>query len=304
LIEDKVMADPLSRREFVQIGAATVAAAVLPSLAVSALAADPPIRLKKAVKFGMIGIDGSVEDKFKLIKELGFEGVEMDAPGGPDYAESVAASQKTGIKIHGVVDSIHWKIRLSDPDEAVRDQGYEGLVTAIKACKAYGGTTALLVPGKVSNPKTESYDQVWERSAALVRKAMPVAKEAGVKIGIETVWNEFITKPEEFAGYIDQFHDDTVGGYFDISNMIKYGPSPARWIRVLGKRLLKVDFKGYSHEKQWVKIGEGDENWPDVLQALADVDYKGEFITAEVGGGGRDVLADISQRMDKILGLS
>jgi hexulose-6-phosphate isomerase len=86
--------------------------------------------------------------------------------------------------------------------------------------------------------------------------------------------------------------------------MIKYGPSPARWIRVLGKRLLKVDFKGYSHEKQWVKIGEGDENWPDVLQALADVDYKGEFITAEVGGGGRDVLADISQRMDKILGLS
>ena len=60
-------------------------------------AAEPPIRLKKAVKFGMIRIDGSVEDKFNLIKELGFQGVEMDSPGGPDIAEAVAASKKTGI---------------------------------------------------------------------------------------------------------------------------------------------------------------------------------------------------------------
>ncbi|MBX3444607.1 MAG: sugar phosphate isomerase/epimerase [Planctomyces sp.] len=298
------MPPAFDRREFLQTTAAAAAGAALLSAAAPAPAAEPPIRLKKAVKFGMIGIDGSVEDKLRLIKELGFDGVEMDSPGGPDPAEAVAAAEKTGIVIHGVVDSIHWQQRLSDPNPEVRARGLEGLLTAIRDCKAYGGTTVLLVPGRVTDPVNESYDQVWERSAAEIRKAMPLAKELGIRIGIETVWNDFITKPEEFAAYIDQFEDPVIGGYFDISNMIKFGPSPARWIRVLGPRLLKFDFKGYSHANAWVSIGDGDENWPDVLQALADVGYAGEFATSEVRGGGRDVLEDIARRMDQVLGLA
>ena len=34
-----------------------------------------------------------------------------------------------------------------------------------------------------------------------------------------------------------------------------------------------------------------------------EVDYQGGWATAEVGGGGEDVLRDVSRRMDKILGL-
>lgn len=299
-----------SRRTFLTAatGAAAgtmLAATVLPdprSFA-AARAADPKKpRLKKAVKFGMIGIRGSIEDKFALIKELGFDGVEMDSPSNIDVKEAIAARDKTGIEIHGVVDSIHWGTRLSDPSADVRAKGLEGLKTALKDCKAYGGTTALLVPGQVNDPKNENYDQVWERSTAEVKKALPLAHELDVKIAIETVWNNFITKPEEFAAYIDQFNDPMVGGYFDISNMIKFGPSPARWIRVLGKRMLKFDFKGYSHAKQWVDIGDGDEDWSEVLKALAEVGYEG-WATSEVSGGGREKLTEIAERMDRVLGL-
>ncbi|MBI4603752.1 MAG: sugar phosphate isomerase/epimerase [Planctomycetes bacterium] len=294
-----------TRREFLRssLAATTLAAA---SLALRPLAgAGEPKKplLKKAVKFGMIGIQGSVEDKLRLIKDLGFQGVEMDSPSGIDKQEVVKARDATGIEIHGVVDSIHWSVRLSDPSPEVRARGLEGLKTALRDCKTYGGTTVLLVPGAVRDKKSESYDQVWERSTAEVRKALPLAHEVGVKIAVETVWNDFITKPEELVAYIDRFQDPLVGGYFDISNMIKYGPSPARWIRVLGHRLLKFDFKGYSHEKQWVGIGEGDEDWPEVLKALAEVGYKG-YATAEVGGGGREVLKDVADRMDRVLGLA
>jgi len=261
----------------------------------------PKPKLKKAVKFGMIDLDGSIEDKFNLIKSIGFEGVEFDSPSDVDRAEAVRARDKTGIDIHGVVDSIHWQIRLSDPDPAVRAKGLEGLRGAIKDCQTYGGTTVLLVPGKVTDPQNENFEQVWERSAAEIRKAIPQAQDANCKIAIEVVWNDFITTPEQLVKYVDQFESPTVGAYYDCSNMLKYGVSSADWIRALGPRMLKFDFKGYSHKNKWVAIGEGDENWPEVLKALSDVGYAG-WATAEVGGGGRDVLTDVYQRMDRVLG--
>ena len=259
-------------------------------------------KLKKAVKFGMIGAGKTIEEKFALIKSLGFEGVEMDSPSGVDVQEAVSARDKTGIVIHGVVDSIHWQTRLSDPDAAVREKGLAALRGALRDAKAYGATTVLLVPGKVSNPETENYEQVYSRSQAEIRKAIPEAQELGVKIAIEVVWNNFITTPQQLVQYVDDFKDPTVGAYFDVSNMIKYGVPPADWIRALGKRMLKFDFKGYSNKNGWVAIGEGDENWPEVRKALDEIGYHG-WATAEVGGGGEDKLRDISKRMDECLGL-
>ena len=287
---------------------AAAAAAVVPSLIPGRLTAaesgNPPIRLRKAVKYDMIKAGNSVEEKFNLIKSLGFEGVEINSPDKVNREEAVAASKKTGIVIHGVIDSVHWSQRLSDPDAAVRAKGLEALNTAIDDCKTYGGTTVLLVPGAVKDTRNENFQQCWDRSSAEVRKAIPRADAAGVKIAIETVWNDFITTPDQMIKYVDQFNTPTVGTYFDISNMIKYGVPPAEWVRKLGKRLLKFDFKGYSKSKSWCPIGEGDEDWPEVLKALAEVQYKGQFATAEVGGGGEDVLRDVSRRMDKILGLA
>ncbi len=288
----------LDRRDFLRAaGGAGLALAAGPGLA---WAAEKP-KLKKAVKFGMIEIDGSIEDKFNLIKSIGFEGVELDSPSDVDRQEAVRARDKTGIDIHGVVDSIHWQTRLSDPDPAVRAKGLEGLRGAIKDCHTYGGTTVLLVPGKVTDPKNENFDQVWERSATEIRKAIPQAEDAGCKIAIEVVWNDFITSPQQLVKYVDQFESPTVGAYYDCSNMLKYGVSSADWIRALGPRMLKFDFKGYSHKNKWVEIGEGDENWPEVLKALSDVGYNG-WATAEVGGGGREVLTDVYKRMQRVLG--
>jgi hexulose-6-phosphate isomerase len=94
----------------------------------------------------------------------------------------------------------------------------------------------------------------------------------------------------------------------DVGNVVNFG-WPEQWIRILGERVLKVDVKGFSRKKRndeglWkgfaVGIGDGDCGWPEVRKALAEVGYDG-WATAEVGGGGKERLADIRKRMAKVL---
>jgi L-ribulose-5-phosphate 3-epimerase len=288
----------MNRREF--LGASVVSTALAgSSLALAAEAKKP--KLRKAVKYGMIRINGSVKEKFELIKKLGFLGVEIDSPSNLNLKEANEAQAATGIKIHGVIDSVHWRQTLSHPDEKVRAEGLAALKGALEDAATVKADTVLLVPGVVN--KEVTYQQCWERSQAEVKKALPLAEKHGVKIAIEVVWNDFITKPEQLVEYVDSFKSPYLGAYFDCSNMVKYGAPPSEWIRKLGKRMFKFDFKGYSKTKKWVDIGEGDEDWPEIVKALGEIGYDG-WATAEVRGGGEKELKDVADRMNRVLELS
>ena len=294
-----------NRRDFLH---AAVAGAALAAAGPALAAEAKKPRLKKAVKYDMIKVRGSVEDKLNLVKRLGFLGVEVNSPGGPDKEETVRARDATGVAIHGVIDSVHWgpRYQLSSPDPEARARGLAALKGALEDAKLFGADTVLLVPGVVN--KDVTYEQCWERSQAEVRKAIPLAEKLGVRIAIEVVWNDFITKPEQLIQYVDEFKSPSVGAYFDCSNMVKYGVPPSEWVRRLGKRMLKFDFKGFSKEKfarkanPWVPIGEGDEDWPEIRKALGEIGYDG-WATAEVAGGGENELRDVAERMDRVLGL-
>ena len=294
------MIRPLGRREFLKVSTA-VTAAVVSGRELTARDDKKRPMLKKAVKYGMVKLKGSHQEKLELVKNCGFLGVEIDSPGTDHLDELAKASEKTGIAVHGVIDSVHWRLTLSSPDEAVRAKGLDALMGALKDAMTVDAETVLLVPGVVN--KDVTYKQCYERSQAEVRKALPLAEKLGVKIAIEVVWNDFITKPEQLIEYVDSFKSEFVGAYFDCSNMIKYGVPPADWIRKLGKRMLKFDFKGYSKAKGWVGIGEGDEDWPEILKALGEVGYVG-WATAEVGDGDEAWLKKVSGQMDRILALT
>lgn len=254
----------------------------------------------KACKLSMVGEGKTLVDKFKVVKECGYDGVELDSPNPFELEDVLAAKDATGLPIHGTIDSVHWRKTLSDPKAEVRAQGIAGLETALRDAKAYGGTTALLVPGVVR--KNISYEDVYQRSQAEIRKALPLAKELGIKIAIENVWNGFLLSPLEFRRYIDEFESPWIGAYLDIGNMRKFG-WPEHWIEILGPRILKVDIKGYSLKKRFnVGILEGDIEWKDAVAALGHVGYDG-WITAEVRGGKRDRLAAVAKDLDAILAM-
>lgn len=294
----------LDRRVFVGLGSAALVAAGLPGMA-SGMPGRAGRRLQKSCKIGMVQLEGSLQDKFELLAEVGFAGVELDSPNDLDEDEVLAAKESSGLEIPGVVDSVHWRLTLGDPDPDVRARGRAGLETALRDAKTYGATTVLLVPAVVN--AAISYDEAYTRSQAEIRKVLPLAEELGVSIAFENVWNHFLLSPLEAARYVDEFESDRVGWYMDVGNVVNYG-WPEQWIRILGPRVLKLDIKEFSRKQRddqglWkgfdAKIGEGDCNWPAVMQALNDIGYEG-WASAEVGGGGRERLEEVSLRMDRV----
>ncbi len=260
------------------------------------------LHIYKSLKWNMVQTNGSVLEKFQLLKKLGYDGVELDSPNGIDAAEAVAASQQTGLPIEGIVNSTHWNIRHSDPNPAVREQAVENMRTAMHYAKAVGADSVLLVPGKVTDDEQENHDQVWSRSSADIRRLIPLAEELQVMILIENVGNGFCESPELLAKYIDQFESDWVGVHFDIGNHIRISP-PAQWIRVLGKRVKKLDVKDRTQLNQKKLIGDGQADWPEVRKALEEISYRG-WAAAEVAGGDQSRLAEVLARMNNVLGKS
>lgn len=298
------------RRDFLKVtGSGVVGAGVLASGATLAQDQAPKRKFQKCLKFGMVREELSIRDKFKLLKDLGFDGVELDSPNDLDRREILAARDAENFPIPGVIDSVHWRLTLGDPDPQVRAQGVEGLKTALRDAHAYGASTVLLVPAVVR--KEIPYDVAYARSQDEIRKALPLAEELGVKIAFENVWNQFLLSPVETARYIDEFDSPWVGAYFDVGNVVNFG-FPEHWIRILGHRVIKLDIKEYSRAKRDkegpfagfnVELGEGDCDWPAVRAALAHIGYEG-WASAEVRGGDRTRLQQISTQMDQILDLA
>ena len=255
--------------------------------------------------WGTIGIKGTVLEKCQALKAAGFEGVEPDSHMNQD--EVVRALEETGLKAASVCGSRHWSKPLSSPDEQVRAEGLAALKQTIRDAKRYGATSILLVPGVVN--KEVSFEQCHERSIAGIRQALPLCEETGVKIAIENVWNNFIMKPQQAKDYLEAINSPWVGWHFDVGNMIKFGPSED-WIKVLGKRILKLHIKEYSTRPDAngkipgfnVKLLEGDNHWSAIMAELDKCGYSGWGITEQPGNQTKDpeALKDFSARLDRI----
>jgi hexulose-6-phosphate isomerase len=286
------------RRAFLKSAVATVAAAAIgPDASRAAAPGGPSSPWRKAFMLGGAS-RGPILPRFELLKEAGFEGVELISPNQLVRDEVLRARDTTGLVIHGVSGGRHWRDTLSDPDPAVVDRGLAAIRQELEDCKAYGGTTVLLVPAVVT--KTVSYRDAYSRSQANIRKLLPDAERHGIKIAIEEVWNRFLLSPTEFVRYIDELDSPWVGAYFDVGNVVEYG-FPQEWIRELGKRILKIHIKEYAKENRFkYPLGEGEIEWPAVRQALIDVGYQG-WITAEVPLQGLAEMKEVVRRMDQIL---
>lgn len=309
---------PLTRRTFLALTAAIAAAGshamAQTQPASNTTAATRPIRFRKSLKYGMIQEGATMAERFRIAREAGFDGVELDAPSNWTPAEAIAAKERTGLDIPGVVDSAHWQKPLSHADPLIRAEGRAALERAVRDAHIIGARTVLLVPAVV-NAET-SYADAYARSQAEIRTVLPLAEDLGLTIAVENVWNHFLLSPLEAARYIDEFQSSAIRWYFDVGNVVNVG-WPVDWIRTLGARIARLDIKDFSRTRRdkeglWkgfdVEIGDGDVDWENVRAALVEIGYPDAndktaeaWASAEVRGGDAKRLAEIARRMDRVL---
>jgi L-ribulose-5-phosphate 3-epimerase len=295
----------MNRRQFTKnslMASAMVSAVALPGF--SDFISPATRSLKRGIMWGSIGTGRTIMEKFQAAKDAGFDGVEVMSH--LDRTEVLKARDATGLAIPSVCGAMHWKLPLSDPDPAIREQGVAALKLSMEDAAAYGADTVLIVPGRVSDKV--SYDDCWNRTVEEIKKVIPLAVKLQVKIGLENVWNNFIISPMEAAIFVDQFKSPFVGFYFDIGNILIYG-WPEQWIKILGKRIAKVHIKEFSRKIAdtqgksagfKVNLQEGDVNWSAVMKALDDIGYTGWTTIEQPGGNTPEGLKDLCDRLKNI----
>src|SRR3989442_14992160 len=291
-----------TRRDFLRSSvAACVSGLVAGPLAKSSPRQITKLSIKKGLVFDMVPSRLSYADRFKLVRDAGFEVVQALTEPDERKAEAMRqAADAASIRIDSVMNVDHWQYPLSSSDPAIVEKSLSGMRTSLRNAKLWGSDAVLLVPAVV-NPQT-SYRDAWTRSQAQVRKLMPLAEELKVVIAIEEVWNKFLLSPLEMVQYLGEFHSPWVQAWFDVGNVVLYG-YPQDWIRTLGKRIVKVhlkDFKRTESGYAWVNLGDGDVDWPAVRRSFSDIGYAGSVI-AELDQGDETYLRDVSRRIDRLL---
>jgi hexulose-6-phosphate isomerase len=255
-------------------------------------------QLKKAVLISMLPKQMSYLDRFKLAVDVGFEGIEAQTITDLKEAEQIKeASEQARIRIHSVMNMGHWEWPFSSPNPDDVKKSIERMEISLRNAKLWGADTVLLVPGVV-RPDT-TIPQAWQRSQPQIKKLIPLARELGVVIAIEPVWNKFLLTPYDTSKYVDEFKSPWVKAYFDVGNVVMYG-FPQEWIRALGRRIVKFHLKDFDTKtRNFVPLREGSIDWKEVRKAIGEIGFSG-YLTVELSGGDEAYLREVSRRVDLI----
>ena len=157
------------------------------------------------------------------------------------------------------------------------------LVRAVKIAGILGCPILVVHPGNNFTAE-ENYEHIF-------RHLMPVAKECGVKIATENMWNyddqNKVPYPsacgtgEDFCRHVDLVNDPDFGALLDIGHAeMPYAQGAPAMIRALGKRLiaLHVHDNDKMSDLHTTPFESGCKiRWRPIIDALREVGYSGNF---------------------------
>lgn len=134
-------------------------------------------------------------------------------------------------------------------------------------------------------------DEIFAQNMSFYRELLPVAEAAGVKIGVENMYqtdqrrgyyvDDACSRASEFNRYIDTLNHPNAVACLDLGHVGLVERDDEAWdmIRALGHDRLQAlhvhdnDYKGDRHQLPYI----GLLDWGKITQALGEIDYQGDF---------------------------
>jgi hexulose-6-phosphate isomerase len=272
--------------------------------------------LSTSVKLFMHQADLPLADHVRLVASCGFDGIEVLTHSDEDAATLDAAARAAGVRVPTVISQATFFSSPTSPSESAREAATEGLLDSVRTAQIVGAAVVMISPGAARDDLRE--EDAIELSYQSLRAGVTRARENGIVVAIENLWNGWLYSPADLARYADGLG---VKVAFDVGNAARFG-APHHALRALGDRVVRVDLKDYrrswfaqparvygddaSLREAWGPDGpwgaldalpfDGDVDWIALAAAMEEVGYDG-WICAEHGPGGLEFLSDLASRM-------
>ena len=240
-----------------------------------------------------------VEDGIKLLKEAGYDALDLSlfpmstTPQHPLYGdgwrEYVEGMRKIAdeVKIPFNQSHVPFVFNWKNPNEF--EERFMPLnIRGLEATAIAGAKIAIVHPWHYSQFMGHE-EEIFEKNMTFYKSLLPYAKEFGVKIALENMWQvepkrKYIYASAcgtaaELARYIDTLDSEYFVACLDLGHCGLVGEEAQDAIRILGHDRLKAlhvhdnNYKEDSHTLPGLMM----MNWDEITKALADIDYDGEF---------------------------
>lgn len=250
--------------------------------------------MKSAINAWSLESTIDFEQAFADISAAGFDGIELNVDKeGPHsltmdisdekLAEIKALSEKYNLPVVSISTSLWEGGRRMCGENAV-ERSRELLLAQIRCARALGAEGILIVPG--GDVEKYGLDAVNEESKATLRALKPEIENAGVRVGVENVWNGFFTSPYHMRDFVVDLNIKNLGCYYDIGNTIAFSYTES-WLEILGPYITNLHIKGYERiagintGRASRDMPKSSVNWKKVRSLLDHMGWTG-YVTAEV----------------------
>lgn len=210
-------------------------------------------------------------------------------------------ADRLGLSTPTVATALYWRYNMLLENHL--DSVAEVFKLQCTMASELGAHVILVVPGVAI--ASISYEDHIERVSNILKRLGGIARDYGVKVGIENVWNRFLAGPLEFRFLLERLDPEIYGVYLDVANTLPHSLAE-HWIRIFRERILAIHAKDLDLGS--MRFGPpltGNVNWSEVRKALEEIGYRGSItVEAPPSPGDPYISSEISiSALKKIFGL-
>jgi len=242
-------------------------------------------------------VGGSMEGAIAEIADLGYEGVEMFDGNVVDFADRPGDLRRildsAGVQLVGVYTGANFIYDEVLPDELHRVR------RAAELAQSFGATN-LVVGGGARRARG-----TMEADYASLAKALDLVTDLAADHGLTACYHPHLSTIVESPDELDRIMPHTRIGFCpDTGHLAAGGGDPAELIRRYPDRVRHVHLKDLdTATTTFLPLGQGDVDFPDVLAALAEIEYDGWLVVEldSYDGPPREAAAISKNYLDSLL---